>query len=106
MQSDAWRGQRRRDVARGKGRVPGCGILLGSPIVGELIREGRYDDIDTILKNGEEGMQSFDHHLVQLVKYKVVGVEEAMKVVRDAATFKRALAGRQAGGEGRHTLQE
>ena len=98
--------QRLVRAAGGKGRVPCCEILFESPIVEKLIREGRYDDIDTILKNGEEGMQSFDHHLVQLVKSKVVGVEEAMKVVRDAASFKRALAGRQAGGEGRHTLQE
>ncbi len=83
----------------GKGRVPCCEILFNNPIIGKLIREERIDDIQQVLRNGDEGMMTFDMHLVQLVKGEVVTEEEAYKVVEDEAAFRRLLKGKSAGSD-------
>jgi Tfp pilus assembly pilus retraction ATPase PilT len=46
-----------------------------------------------------DGMQTFDMHLVTLVKNNVVAVEEALDVVEDPSAFNRLLKGRSAGGD-------
>jgi twitching motility protein PilT len=85
----------------GKQRFPCCEILINTPIITKLIREERYDDIDKVLVSGDSGMQSFDTHLVQLVKSEMIALDEALTVVNDEAAFKRSLAGRSAGGDRR-----
>ncbi len=93
--------QRLIRTSDGRGRVPVCEIMINTPIVQKLIREKRYDDIDKVLLNEEEGMQGFDAHLVQWVKSEKVSQEEALTYVKDEAAFRRALAGRFAGGDRR-----
>lgn len=84
-----------------EGRVACCEILIGSPIIKKLIREDRFDDMQQVMNNGEDGMQSFDGHMVELVKAKIVDIEEALKLVHDEAAFRRALKGKSAGGDRR-----
>jgi len=95
--------QRLLRTADGQGRIPCCEILIVTPIVQKLIREERYDDIELVLQNREDGMQSFDGNLVDMVRSGTVTEEEALGTAHDDAAFRRALTGRAAGGD-RRTL--
>ncbi len=79
--------------------IPCCEILFNTPIVKKLIREDRYEDLDDVLRNGEDDMQSFDNHLLALVRSGGVELEEALLYVRDEGAFRRALKGKYAGGD-------
>lgn len=83
----------------GKGRVPCCEIMFSSPVIKKLILENRIDDIQTVLRSGNDGMQTFDMHLVSLVNANQVTMDEAYTVVDDEAAFRRLLKGRSAGGD-------
>lgn len=83
----------------GKGRVPCCEIMFSSPVIKKLIVENRIDDIQGVLRSGDDGMQTFDMHLVALVNSGQVALDEAMNVVDDQAAFRRLLKGRSAGGD-------
>jgi len=52
-----------------------------------------------VQRSGIDGMQTFDMHLVQLVKSGLVTMEEAYTVVEDPAAFRRLLKGISAGGD-------
>jgi twitching motility protein PilT len=55
-------------TADGSGRVAGCEILVPTPAVRNLIREGKTHQIySTIQTSGATGMQTMDAHLAQLV---------------------------------------
>ncbi len=89
----------------GKSRLPVCEIMINTPIVTKLIREMRYEDLEKVLLNEEDGMQAFDMHLVQWVKAERISIEEALALVNDEAAFRRALAGRSAGGDRRALIR-
>ena len=56
-------------TADGSGRVVGCEILMPTPAVRNLIREGKTHQIySTIQTSGALGMQTMDAHLAQLVR--------------------------------------
>jgi len=67
--------------------------------VTKLISEHRVDDIVQVQRSGVDGMQTFDMHLVGLVKNNVVALEEALDVVEDQSAFNRLLKGRSSGGD-------
>ena len=91
--------QRLIRTADGKGRIPCVEILFSSPVVSKLIIENRIEDIQSVLRSGIDGMQTFDMHLVALVNSGVVTMDEALTVVDDPAAFRRLLKGRSAGGD-------
>jgi twitching motility protein PilT len=93
--------QRLIQTADRKGRLPVCEVLINTPIVTKLIREKRYDDLQQVLQNQEDEMQSFDWDLVRMVKEQKIALEDAMKYTLDQASFKRLLAGRSSGGDRR-----
>ena len=56
-------------TADGSGRVVGCEILVPTPAVRNLIREGKTHQIySAIQTSGSVGMQTMDAHLAQLVR--------------------------------------
>ncbi|MBA2546445.1 MAG: type IV pilus twitching motility protein PilT [Solirubrobacterales bacterium] len=56
-------------TADGAGRVVGCEILIPTPAVRNLIREGKTHQIySAIQTSGSLGMQTMDAHLAQLVR--------------------------------------
>jgi twitching motility protein PilT len=56
-------------TADGKGRVCACEILVPTPAIRNLIREGKTHQIYSALQtSGSTGMQTMDAHLVQLVR--------------------------------------
>ncbi|CAN5247607.1 type IV pilus twitching motility protein PilT [soil metagenome] len=56
-------------TADGSGRVVGCEVLIPSPAIRNLIREGKTHQIySAIQTSGSTGMQTMDAHLAQLTR--------------------------------------
>ncbi len=61
-------------------RTAAIEILLGSPLVCDLIKKGEVHAIKAIMAKSEElGMQTFDSHLFRLYQDKVITLEEALR---------------------------
>jgi twitching motility protein PilT len=75
-------------TADGKGRIAAVEILISSSAVGNLIREGKLPQIQSIIQTGtSEGMQTMDQALQQLVDRKRITPEEAYWKAFDKAAF-------------------
>lgn len=73
--------QRLLQTKDGKGRVAALEILIGSPLVSDLIRDDRVDEIyEVIERSGEEwGMQTFDQALFEIYEEGLITYEDALK---------------------------
>ena len=61
-------------------RVAAIEILIGTPIIRELITKGDIMEIKEVMEKSEElGMQTFDSHIYKLYKEGIISLEEAMK---------------------------
>lgn len=66
--------------ADGKGRVAAVEILVSTPAVANLIREGKTFQIISAIQTGKkEGMLTFDQSLMNLMMSKVIYAEEAFR---------------------------
>ena len=68
--------------ASGEGRVAALEILLGNYAVSNMIRENKTFQIDSYLQSGEsiaQGMVSLDLSLRNLVRERIIDVEEALQ---------------------------
>lgn len=64
----------------GKGRVPAVEIMLNSPLIADLILQGRLDELkDVMTRSRDMGMQTFDQHLFDLFTHGVVSAEDALR---------------------------
>jgi len=64
----------------GAGRVPACEILISTPTVRELIREGRTEQLPAALHDGAMyGMQTFTQALYRLYTQGEVDLEDALR---------------------------
>jgi twitching motility protein PilT len=78
----------------GKGRVVAVEVLLATPAVRNLIREGKTHQIYTSMQaGGKFGMQVMDQHLAELVKKGKVTYEMALERCHHIEEFNR-LTGR------------
>ncbi|HEX2241536.1 MAG TPA: ATPase, T2SS/T4P/T4SS family, partial [Actinomycetota bacterium] len=78
----------------GKGRVVAAEVLVVTPAVRNLIREGKTHQIYTSMQSGGKfGMQVMDQHLAELVKRGKVSYEIALERSHHAEEFNR-LTGR------------
>ncbi|MSN26996.1 MAG: PilT/PilU family type 4a pilus ATPase [Geobacter sp.] len=76
----------------GKGRVAALEIMLGTPAIGNLIREGKTFQIPSIMQTAKkDGMQLMDQHLLDLLKTKKVNPEEAYRCAIDKKQFEQYL---------------
>lgn len=83
---------------RGGGRVAAYEILLGTPAVSNLIREGKTFQIPSIMQTHKRlGMRLLNDHLAELVKAGVVEPEEALAKSQDKEGLRSLL--KSAGGE-------
>ncbi len=63
----------------GSGLVPACEVLILSPTIAELIKEGKVDEIETYVKEGDlYGMQTFDQALLKLYRADKITKETAL----------------------------
>jgi twitching motility protein PilT len=78
--------------ADGKGRVVAVEILVGTPALANLIREGKTYQIPSIIQTGRrEGMQTLDQAIIDLLKQGKVTTEEAFDKCVDRETFQKYL---------------
>jgi twitching motility protein PilT len=76
----------------GKGRVAALEIMLGTPAIANLIREGKTFQIPSIIQTAKkDGMQLMDQHLLDLLKTKQVNPEEAYRCAVDKKMFEQYL---------------
>ncbi|GFO59007.1 twitching motility protein PilT [Geomonas silvestris] len=101
--SEALRGvicQQLLKSADGKGRVAALEIMVGTPAIGNLIREGKTFQIPSIMQTGrKDGMQLMDQHILDLLKTKRISPEEAYRCCNDKKLFEQHLPSKE-GGQG------
>lgn len=77
---------------KGGGRVAAYEILLGTPAVSNLIREGKTFQIPSIMQTHKRlGMRLLNDHLAELVKGGVVELEEALAKSQDKEGLRSLL---------------
>jgi twitching motility protein PilT len=78
----------------GTGRVPAAEVLVGNTAVSNIVREGRTQDLVSVLQGGKsQGMQTMDDALEQLVQQGMVDASEACLHANNKPRFER-LVGR------------
>ncbi len=76
----------------GKGRVAALEIMIGTPAVRNLIREGKVAQLPSALQTGQKwGMQTLDQNLKDLVLKGVVDKEAALLHASDPELFSRDI---------------
>jgi twitching motility protein PilT len=80
-------------TADGKGRAAAFEILLRTPGLGNLIREGNTPMLVSVIQGGKgQGMRSMDDSLLELVQKGRVTAAEATRRATDRVLFEKALA--------------
>ncbi|MEZ5449896.1 MAG: PilT/PilU family type 4a pilus ATPase [Thiolinea sp.] len=70
-------------------RTAAIEILLGTPMVSDLIQKGDVGAIKAIMEKSEEiGMQTFDSHLYRLYKSRQISLTEALRNADSASNLK------------------
>jgi len=83
-------------TADGKGRTAALEIMIGTPAIANLIREGKTFQIPSIIQTAKkDGMQLMDQHLLDLLKTRRVNPEEAYRCSIDKKQFEQYLSPQQ-----------
>ena len=78
----------------GGGRVVAAEILVATPAVRNIIREGNAHQLDAVIQTGaDQGMQSMDRTLVSLVQSGTITIDEARNCAVDLTEFERMMRG-------------
>ncbi len=78
----------------GGGRAVAAEILVATPAVRNIIREGKTHQLDAVIQTGAEyGMQSMDRTLVRLVHEGKITYDEAKNFAVDATELDRLMRG-------------
>lgn len=91
--------QRLLPVKGKEGRVPAVEVLINSPMISDMIKDHRIDEIRAAIeRSGEWGMQTFDQSLFQLYEDELITYEDAMKNAESENDLRLAikLNGKQA----------
>lgn len=76
----------------GGGRVAAAEVLIGTPAVRNIIREGKTHQLDAVIQTGAEfGMQSMDKQLVKLIHEGVISYDEARNYAVDVDELDRLM---------------
>ncbi|MBI2592217.1 type IV pilus twitching motility protein PilT [Candidatus Saccharibacteria bacterium] len=80
--------------ALGSGRAPATEILIATPAVRNIIREGKNYQLDAVIQTGSEyGMQSMDKTLVSMIHSGIVSYDEARNFAVDIEELDRLMRG-------------
>jgi twitching motility protein PilT len=78
--------------AIGGGRVVAAEILIATPAVRNIIREGKSHQLEAVIQTGSEfGMQSMDKQLVTLIHNGTITYDEARNVAVDIEELDRLM---------------
>ena len=73
-----------------KGRVPALEIMLATPAIRNLIREGKTHQIQSSIQTGASlGMETMDKSLVNLYNDGLISKENVLKYCVDLEAIKR-----------------
>jgi len=76
----------------GGGRIAAAEILIATPAVRNIIREGKTHQLDAVIQTGAEfGMQSMDKQLVQLIHEGNISYDEARTFAIDPEELDRLM---------------
>ncbi|MCX6431178.1 MAG: type IV pilus twitching motility protein PilT [Actinobacteria bacterium] len=82
--------------ADGSGRAVVTEVLVTTPAVANLIREGKTYQIISMMQAGRNlGMHTMDQHLAELVSTGVISYDTAVEKAHDADNFSRLTQGAQ-----------
>jgi len=80
--------------ADGVGRVPTCEVLFNTPAVRKLIKENRIAQLELAIQQGkEEGMQTFNDSLHDLIRTGLITVDTAMEISDNPEELNMLLQG-------------
>jgi twitching motility protein PilT len=72
----------------GKSRMAAMEIMVGTPAIGNLIRENKIHQIPSIIQTGKkDGMQLLDQHILEFMMSGKITAEEAYMKANNKATF-------------------
>jgi twitching motility protein PilT len=72
------------------GRVAALEVLINTPAVSNLIRQGKLDQLETAMQSGASvGMQTMDHALMALVTQGQIEGKDAYLQANNKAKFER-----------------
>ncbi len=78
----------------GGGRVAAAEILVATPAVRNIIREGKTHQLEAVIQTGNEfGMQSMDRTLVNLIHNGIISYDDARMVAVDQDELDRLMRG-------------
>ncbi|MCS7151864.1 MAG: type IV pilus twitching motility protein PilT [Endomicrobia bacterium] len=78
--------------ASGKGRVLACEVLVATSAVRNLIREGKPEQIFTLMQTGAKfGMQTMNQSLAELYSKRLITLDEALSVSSDPEELKKLI---------------
>lgn len=78
----------------GGGRIAAAEVLIGTPAVRNIIREGKSHQLDAVIQTGAEfGMQSMDKTLVGLIHAGTISYDEARNFAVDIDELDRLMRG-------------
>jgi len=73
----------------GHTRIPACEIMVNTPAVRNVIRDGKTEQLPTLIETSKkEGMVSLDQTLKDMIKRDVVTMDEVWPHVIDTKTFR------------------
>ncbi len=76
----------------GGGRIAAAEILVATPAVRNIIREGKSHQLEAVIQTGAQfGMQAMDRTLANLVQKGVISFDEAISFAVDADEFERIV---------------
>lgn len=74
------------------GRIPATEVLVGTPAVGSIVREGKTQDIANVIQGGRaRGMHTLEDSLEHLVRHRIVDAKEAFLFARNKARFDKMM---------------
>ena len=80
--------------AIGGGRIASAELLIATPAVRNIIREGKSHQLEAVIQTGAEfGMQSMDKTLVNLIHNGTISYDEARNVAVDLDELDRLMRG-------------
>lgn len=80
--------------ATGRGRVAACEVLIATPAVRNLIREGKTHQIYSAMQaGGKYGMQTMDQALAELVRSSTIGIDVALERCHNEDDLRRLITG-------------
>lgn len=78
----------------GKGRVPAVEVMFNTPAISALIRDNNVKQIPLAIVGGQqEGMQTFNMSLANLIRQKLIALEEALWASDNPEELKMMLSG-------------